>query len=1301
MQRFKKPFLWLALLSLVFTLLPAGLMPVAKAADWIAPSYFIPDDVSLQKTNSLDIRETDPSEPGYLSREAVKTVTTERLSVEGTFNQVTTNLEVTVQQLNSTKTGWVLNSANIVTDKLVDLGNNRFSVNLKLFPGYNQITFSGSNGNNKRTDKFYVLYDRAPTLLSAQITGSGPDPISLNEGSQAVVATSRILIEGNVENATEVSLTINGNTNDVKDATVIRETGKFFFNRLTLSPGLNTLKIEVRNETSKIETTRLVYFSDENDPFAELGLTSDGYTSPVDILKQQPTLSKGTAVAGLAGKLLLPYKAETFAGNSTLSVELDNGTVVPMTVTVTKEQVIPGADGVSPAYRLVEFKTTNTFALTAGRQGIEITVEYGADPDEIVDASKKASFEYWAGQTVINNMYLLDGFDGTDLDSANKIPLNNSQVGSNQFYVLVESDSNLADDPLDLEGTYLPLSTTNLTITRLTTRPDGLEDSEDIYLIEKFANGTQQVKFNFEGSTSTYNAKITYVSRNSIQVHNLIDGQTITINSAAGPSDRKVTIKGQYYGFGDVTNYQNKVIVNGLEQFPGNSGNWLDTTDGTFELEFNVDNDGPLYWGRNTIVLSGVTGGENPTVVTETLRFYIIDTNTSDIMKFIPVAAPSNNADRPDFPTGPFDQDDIDTIFMQATDFTPMTDGFVTGRASYDLVLHGGGAERLELYLGTESYFSMDIGNAAVYESNKTQGSLVYDFAGNQENFILRIRNIKFSSDGANAHTYNLDLINRTGSRTSQKLVVKREVSGLRIIAPQPTVEDKIIVNRNFVRFDIEAEGATGVTIGKEPAIKRAVDAGQPSRFIYDYVGLKKDKWNTIKITIDRNGVESEAEVEVYYASEVAVDSQFMAEKVSNKYSVFNKQLELTFPKGTVLQNELVLTNEVVKFYPDNKLLFGIADPNDGVVERRNDYGNIIFDPSSGEDSGYRDFNIPSYEVSMFRQGSDNFTLVSDIYWISGGMGAEGEYPSTNGVPPYSFWYSYPSTDSNQPVSFMGIDPTRRLVPSQRGELTIAYNPNVVDAAGTTLTVFRLNADGLWENIGGEVNSKSHTITVPFDEFGYYKVMKLRSSYKDITDHGWAREILNALYAKGIMMNNGLRSDRFGTDDNIKRGEFATLLVKGLNLPLNYDDNQTFGDVGPGAKTNTWSYEHIETAARAGIITGLGEGYFGKEDPLTREQAAVMVARAMQLKLSANDSKLEASLAKTFLDGYKIDVYARPAVQAVYKAKIMTGEPVNIEGQKKASYNFNPDSFMTRAEAGKIVVELLKKTTNIFPKNLS
>ncbi|MNW13673.1 hypothetical protein D3C71_2116910 [compost metagenome] len=66
-----------------------------------------------------------------------------------------------------------------------------------------------------------------------------------------------------------------------------------------------------------------------------------------------------------------------------------------------------------------------------------------------------------------------------------------------------------------------------------------------------------------------------------------------------------------------------------------------------------------------------------------------------------------------------------------------------------------------------------------------------------------------------------------------------------------------------------------------------------------------------------------------------------------------------------------------------------------------------------------------------------------------------------------------------------------------------------------------------------------------------------------------------------------------------------------------------------------------------------------------------------------------------------MDFYSRPAIEAVSKAKIMEGSAVTVTGQKKPVYNFNPKGKLTRAEAGKITVALLQKSTSIFPKNFN
>lgn len=1022
-------------------------------------------------------------------------------------------------------------------------------------------------------------------------------------------------------------------------------------------------------------------------------------------------------------------------------------------------------DSTGPAYRLITFRVNGVpFQQTAGVTDVEqspsISVNYGIKNPTETDHDKWAfnttvtsspSYFLSAKTTIKNLIYLPDYAVGDKGDVANRtqIPLNGSTVDKSSFYIMVETDSPVTDP---LKGTYLPISNKTLSIS------SGVQANKSgtnlpntyIYQITDFATGQQNVRFEYTDSMPK-EATISYSSVTGILIDNLVDGQTYTFNSAT-KANKDFKITGEYFGFAKTgqADINAEYFINGIniekQKNPTDYGSdpyLLKDPSGTvfpkFSLTINVGAEGPLVSGENTIEFRGQYRdvAQNLVPVSKKIRVYIVDENTANVSQFHPNKVPTVFGEtRAEFPTdseflmptndpGRVAVDEkINNVVKLPTEFTFKNDTFTTSQQSYDLVIRGNGARQLNLMFGSELIFSVPIpqstdingGSSTLNGSYPATGEAqyFYQLVGNEKDFLLRIQsNTKVGADGTTVHlgkfafdagstgthVYNLELINNTGARTNQRLEITRELAPYRLLAPQPTVGDQIVVNKNFVRFDIEAEGATKVTIGKEEAVRRT-EPEMKDRFTYDYVGLKPDKSNQIKIKIERTGSTINDTIDVYYTSSVGIDTQFMAEKVANKYTVFNKNLSLTFPKGTIMQSAKMNDNRITKFYPDTKLLFGIADPLDGVVERRNDYGVFI---DKNTEINNNNILLDSYKSNFTSTAQTfNFIRISEIYWISGGVGelgdkgsATGYKPATNGLAPYS-------TEG----IFTAFPAERKVVPSQRGTLTISYDKNVVDDAGTQVTVFKytdVGGRGIWSRVPGTVNTSAHTITVPFDEFGYYAVYKLNRSFTDVTNHPWARNILNALYSKGIM--DYLRTDAFGADDQTTRGEFATLLVKGLSLPINASDSQqSFFDVPYGSKTTTWDYENLETAARAGIITGRTEGFFSPNAPITRQEAAVMIARAAKLKLDTNDDKLSAKLAKSYLDSGKIEYYARPAVQAVSAAKIMSGSPVTLQGAKKASFNFNPTSNMTRAEAGKIAVELFKKnksTKDMFPKNFN
>nr|WP_285891224.1 S-layer homology domain-containing protein [Paenibacillus pasadenensis] len=298
-----------------------------------------------------------------------------------------------------------------------------------------------------------------------------------------------------------------------------------------------------------------------------------------------------------------------------------------------------------------------------------------------------------------------------------------------------------------------------------------------------------------------------------------------------------------------------------------------------------------------------------------------------------------------------------------------------------------------------------------------------------------------------------------------------------------------------------------------------------------------------------------------------------------------------------------------------------------------------------------------------------------------------------------------PQTDSvNDPLQY-GIDPyqyptaelpsyvdrpvNRELVTSKEGKLTLSYNPNIVDANGTFITVFHFDPKKPeWVNLGGVVDTKKNTVTVPFREFGYYVVGQLKYSYLDITTHPYARNYLEAMYSKGFMNAAGI--DEFGANLYTSRGEFATMMVKALGIPLNYNTDPSkrlFNDVGVES-TALWDYRYIETAFNEGYIRGTAPKTFEPTSNLTREDAAVILARALKLKLETDPVKIEKALQKSFKDYSQINYYARASVLAIYQKGYIQGSPVDSQNPKNG-FVFEPKANLLRSDSGIILGRVL------------
>ncbi|MBQ7792309.1 MAG: S-layer homology domain-containing protein, partial [Clostridia bacterium] len=130
-------------------------------------------------------------------------------------------------------------------------------------------------------------------------------------------------------------------------------------------------------------------------------------------------------------------------------------------------------------------------------------------------------------------------------------------------------------------------------------------------------------------------------------------------------------------------------------------------------------------------------------------------------------------------------------------------------------------------------------------------------------------------------------------------------------------------------------------------------------------------------------------------------------------------------------------------------------------------------------------------------------------------------------------------------------------------------------------------------------------------------------TYHDTQSH-WAKDAITVWSEYGII--NGYDGN-FLPDKNITRGDFATVLNRIFQFQ-NPGEN-LFRDLGESYYT-----EPILCLYKEGIMTGY-EQFIRPTDYITREEAGVMLAKALKLTVTA-------SFDKPFLDEDKIGDWSKP-----------------------------------------------------------
>jgi len=152
----------------------------------------------------------------------------------------------------------------------------------------------------------------------------------------------------------------------------------------------------------------------------------------------------------------------------------------------------------------------------------------------------------------------------------------------------------------------------------------------------------------------------------------------------------------------------------------------------------------------------------------------------------------------------------------------------------------------------------------------------------------------------------------------------------------------------------------------------------------------------------------------------------------------------------------------------------------------------------------------------------------------------------------------------------------------------------------------------------------------------------------------------------------GYPDGSFGPDNSITRAEFVALVNRVFGFtasePINYPD------VAPDA----WFSDEIAKAKAAGYLSGYEDGTIRPNGQISRQEAALILAKVLQLDLNANPDGIE-----KFKDAATIPAWSKGAIAAVEAKGIITGYP---------DQTCQPAKQITRAEAIVILDRAVQNT---------
>ena len=188
--------------------------------------------------------------------------------------------------------------------------------------------------------------------------------------------------------------------------------------------------------------------------------------------------------------------------------------------------------------------------------------------------------------------------------------------------------------------------------------------------------------------------------------------------------------------------------------------------------------------------------------------------------------------------------------------------------------------------------------------------------------------------------------------------------------------------------------------------------------------------------------------------------------------------------------------------------------------------------------------------------------------------------------------------------------------------------------------------------------------------------------FQDVPTNAWYYSIVSYAVERGMV--SGTSDTTFSPNNRITRAQFISILYRAIGNNEVSSSASVFTDV----PEESYYFTAVSWAKDHGITAGTSATTFGSAKPITRQEAVVMMGRAIEsLCLDVADAE---NPVPGFRDASQIANWAQHAVDIMRRKGLVSGYDDGT---------FGPQRRMTRAEGTTLIVQLDKKLNNIDPDN--